>query len=79
MSADTATPVAEAARFELTTSRQFTTWLADTGLSIALSTYQSGSSPRDKVGVTRSARPGRALRGGPARRDGWHVPGCVRP
>jgi len=42
MSADTATPVAEAARFELTTSRQFTTWLADTGLSIALSTYQSG-------------------------------------
>jgi uncharacterized protein (TIGR03032 family) len=31
-----------AARFELTTSRQFTGWLAESGGSIAISTYQSG-------------------------------------
>jgi uncharacterized protein (TIGR03032 family) len=29
-------------RFELTTSRQFTSWLAATGASIAITTYQSG-------------------------------------
>src|SRR5436305_620774 len=29
-------------RFELTTSRQFTSWLASTGASFALTTYQSG-------------------------------------
>jgi uncharacterized protein (TIGR03032 family) len=31
-----------AARFELTSSRQFTGWLAESGSSIAISTYQSG-------------------------------------
>src|SRR5262245_30567647 len=30
------------ARFELTASRQFISWLASTGASIALTTYQSG-------------------------------------
>ena len=29
-------------RFEITTSRQFTNWLAESGASIALTTYQSG-------------------------------------
>lgn len=32
----------EAPRFELTASRQFVSWLAETGGSLALSTYQSG-------------------------------------
>ena len=41
MSTDQATPP-ETTRFELTTSRQFTTWLAEAGGSLALSTYQSG-------------------------------------
>jgi hypothetical protein len=31
-----------AARFELTTSRQFSSWLAETGASLAVTTYQSG-------------------------------------
>lgn len=38
--ADPAAP--EAPRFELTASRQFADWLAGTGASVALSTYQSG-------------------------------------
>ncbi len=38
--AETTAP--EAPRFELTTSRQFPSWLAGTGASLALSTYQSG-------------------------------------
>lgn len=39
----TDTPTApEAPKFELTTSRQFVSWLAETGGSLALSTYQSG-------------------------------------
>ena len=38
-----ATAAAEAEpRFDLTTSRQFTSWLAESGCSLALSTYQSG-------------------------------------
>ncbi|WP_439597174.1 TIGR03032 family protein [Falsiroseomonas sp.] len=39
---DDQTPPAEAPAFELTTSRQFVSWLAETGASLALSTYQSG-------------------------------------
>jgi uncharacterized protein (TIGR03032 family) len=30
------------ARFELTASRQFTSWLAETGASLTVTTYQSG-------------------------------------
>lgn len=39
-----ATPAAPdgAQRFEITTSRQFTSWLAESGASFALTTYQSG-------------------------------------
>ncbi len=36
------TATTEAPRFELTTSRQFVSWLAEAGGSLALSTYQSG-------------------------------------
>jgi uncharacterized protein (TIGR03032 family) len=36
------TPPTEAPAFELSTSRQFTGWLAENGASLALSTYQSG-------------------------------------
>src|SRR5215213_3640713 len=32
----------KAARFEVTTSRQFVSWLASTGSSLAVTTYQSG-------------------------------------
>jgi uncharacterized protein (TIGR03032 family) len=32
----------KAARFELTASRQFTSWLAESGASLAVTTYQSG-------------------------------------
>lgn len=39
---DDAPPPADAARFEVTTSRQFTSWLGDMGVSLALTTYQSG-------------------------------------
>lgn len=35
-------PDKEAAAFTLTTSRQFPSWLAETGASLALTTYQSG-------------------------------------
>src|SRR5215510_3256330 len=35
-------PQDQAGRFELTTSRQFTSWLAETGASLAITTYQSG-------------------------------------
>src|SRR5689334_2442652 len=41
MSADASQKPAEG-RFELTASRQFTGWLASTGASIAITTYQSG-------------------------------------
>lgn len=39
---DTPTVPNEVARFEVTTSRQFTSWLGEAGVSLAISTYQSG-------------------------------------
>lgn len=37
---ETAAPAAPA--FELTTSRQFTAWLGETGIALAVTTYQAG-------------------------------------